>query len=199
MPSLDPAVDPFQLFAGWLREAEDAEVNDANAMALATVGPDGLPDVRMVLLKGFDRDGFVFYTNSESRKGGQLAGNMQAAGALHWKSLRRQVRFRGPVEFATEAEADAYFASRARDSRIGAWASRQSRTLADRSLLEAAVARETDRFDGREVPRPPRWKGYRVRPLYLEFWVDRPFRLHHRLVYRRDGVRDDWQTELLQP
>ncbi|MFJ8042833.1 pyridoxamine 5'-phosphate oxidase [Kitasatospora sp. NPDC096147] len=193
------ATDPFELFARWLAEAEDTELNDANAMAIATTGQDGLPDVRMVLLKDFDPDGFVFFTNTRSRKGAELAENMQAAGLLHWKSLRRQVRFRGPVEAATEAEADAYFASRARQSRIGAWASQQSQPLADRAELEQAVARETARFGDGDVPRPPHWSGYRIRPTSLEFWSDRPFRLHERLVFERAKPEADWQRGLRHP
>ncbi len=191
--------DPFELFEQWMAEASASEINDPNAMAIATTGADGLPDVRMVLLKDVDADGFVFYTNTRSRKGAELGENMQAAGVLHWKSLRRQVRFRGPVEAAADAEADAYFASRARQSRIGAWASRQSRPLVDRAELEAAVARETDRFEGQEIPRPAHWHGYRVRPTYLEFWSDRPFRLHERLVFERAKPEADWAHGLRFP
>ena len=160
-----------------------------NAMAIATTDASGLPDVRMVLLKHADASGFVFYTNTQSQKGCQLAENMQAARVLHWKSLRRQVRFRGAVEFVSDAEADAYFASRPRDSRIGAWASQQSRPLESAFALEKAVAREAIRFNIGEVPRPPHWTGYRIRPIYMEFWTDKPFRLHDRLVYRRDHAK----------
>ena len=195
----DRATDPFALFGAWLELARKSEINDPNAMAVATAGTDGLPDVRMVLLKEYDSDGFVFYTNTQSQKGGQLAANMQAAAVLHWKSLRRQVRFRGPVQFVSEDEADAYFASRARDSRVGAWASRQSRPLADRAALEAAVARESSRFSGDDVPRPPHWKGYRITPVYLEFWSDRPFRLHDRLVFQRPAPDEEWTSGLLYP
>ncbi|GAA2721229.1 MULTISPECIES: pyridoxamine 5'-phosphate oxidase [Streptomyces] len=194
-----PDSDPFELFGTWLTDAEAGEPNDPNAVAIATAGPDGLPDVRMVLLKGYDTDGFVFYTNTQSQKGTELAANMQAAGVLHWKSLRRQVRFRGPVERVTDTEADAYFASRPRDSRIGAWASRQSRPLSGRAELEEAVARERARFAAGEVPRPPHWTGYRVRPVYLEFWTDRPFRLHDRLVFTRDKPEGDWDRGRLYP
>ncbi|MBB5868743.1 pyridoxamine 5'-phosphate oxidase [Allocatelliglobosispora scoriae] len=196
---MTPEAEPFALFGEWLAAAGTTEVNDPNAMAVATVDADGLPNVRMVLLKDFDIDGFVFYTNTRSAKGGELADNMRAAGVLHWKSVRRQVRFRGPVEGVTDAEADAYFASRARDSRIGAWASQQSRPLADRAELEAAVARETARFGSGEVPRPVHWTGFRIRPVYLEFWTDMPFRLHDRLVYRRDKPEGDWSRGLLHP
>ena len=191
--------DPFELFSRWMSEAEASEVNDPNAMAIATTDATGLPDVRMVLLKHADADGFVFYTNTQSQKGLQLAANMQAAGVLHWKSLRRQVRFRGPVEFVADAEADAYFASRPRDSRIGAWASQQSRPLESRFALEKAVAREALRFNIGAVPRPPHWTGYRIRPIYIEFWTDKPFRLHDRLVYRRDTPDGEWRTEKLYP
>ncbi|WP_084649926.1 pyridoxamine 5'-phosphate oxidase [Stappia stellulata] len=191
--------DPFTLFGEWLALAEKKEPNDANAMALATSGSDGLPDVRMVLLKGFDTAGFVFYTNTESQKGVELSQNMQAAGVLHWKSLRRQVRFRGPVEQVFDGEADAYFASRARDSRIGAWASQQSRPLESRFALEKAVARQAARFGLGEVPRPPHWTGYRIKPVYIEFWMDKPFRLHDRHVFRRDTPDGTWSTERLYP
>jgi pyridoxamine 5'-phosphate oxidase len=193
------ALDPFELFDQWMAEATASEVNDPNAMAIATAGADGLPDVRMVLLKDVDPEGFVFYTNTRSRKGAELGENMQAAGVLHWKSLRRQVRFRGPVEAVTDSEADAYFASRARPSRIGAWASRQSQPLRDRAELEEGVASETARFEGQEVPRPAHWHGYRIRPVYLEFWSDRPFRLHERLVFERAKPESEWTNGLRFP
>jgi pyridoxamine 5'-phosphate oxidase len=191
--------DPFTLFAEWFDRARQSEPNDPNAMALATSGPDGLPDVRMVLLKDFDTAGFVFYTNVGSQKGTELTANMQAAGVLHWKSLGRQVRFRGPVERVTDVEADAYFASRARDSRIGAWASQQSRPLAGRDALDADVRREAERFGGGDIPRPAYWTGFRVRPVYLEFWTNMPFRLHDRLVFRRDSPVDTWDRGRLYP
>lgn len=191
--------DPAALFADWLAEARLKEPNDANALALATADENGLPDVRMVLLKDADAHGFVFYTNLESAKGSQLAGNPQAAMCFHWKSLRRQVRVRGPIEAVSAEEADAYFASRARDSRIGAWASHQSRPLESRFALEKAVAREAARFGLGEVPRPPHWSGFRLVPLSFEFWRDRPFRLHDRLVFRRTGPNEKWKTERLYP
>ena len=189
--------DPIGLFVDWLSEAKGHEPNDANAMSLATVDAEGLPDCRMVLLKDVDARGFTFYSNRESAKGLELAANPRAALLFHWKSLRRQVRVRGAVEPVSEAEADAYFASRARESRIGAWASDQSRPLAARADLEAAVARETARFDGADVPRPDRWIGWRVIPEAVEFWRDRPFRLHDRLLFTRDG--DGWAKTRLQP
>ena len=191
--------EPFDLFTQWLEAAAATEVNDPNAMALATADTDGLPDVRMVLLKDHSPAGFVFYTNSHSRKGIELAANAQASAVLHWKSVRRQVRFRGQVETVTEAEADAYYASRARDSRIGAWASRQSRPLADRAELEAAVREQTMRFGDGEVPRPAYWIGYRIVPVYLEFWSDRPFRLHDRLVFTRQKPEGPWSRGHLFP
>ncbi|MEU6370200.1 pyridoxamine 5'-phosphate oxidase [Streptomyces sp. NPDC046931] len=193
------ADDPFDLFRQWLEEAGTSEVNDPNAMALATTGSDSLPDVRMVLLKDHGPEGFVFFTNSRSSKGLELDANMQAAAVLHWKSLRRQVRFRGTVELVTDEESDAYFASRARQSRIGAWASRQSRPLADRTELEAAVERETARFGEGDVPRPPHWNGYRIRPTYLEFWQDQPYRLHDRLVFSREKPEGAWDKGRLYP
>lgn len=196
---MTPAADPFALFAAWLKDAEASEPNDANAMALASADTDGLPNVRMVLLKGFDDRGFVFYTNFESQKGIELLANRQAAAVLHWKSLRRQVRFRGQVNVVTEAEADAYFASRPRDSRIGAWASQQSRPLEGRFALEAAVAKYAAKHAIGEVPRPPHWSGFRIAPTYLEFWTDKPFRLHERLVYRRSALTAPWTTEMLYP
>jgi pyridoxamine 5'-phosphate oxidase len=199
VPSHNGELDPFLLFRHWMRAAEASEPSDANAMALATAGPEGAPDVRIVLLKGFDESGFVFYTNTESRKGDQLRQNMHAAAVLHWKSLNRQVRFRGPVEHVSDAEADAYFASRPRESRIGAWASRQSSPLEDRSALERAVAREAARFGTSEVPRPPHWKGYRIKPLSIEFWTNMPARLHDRLVFTRSGAGDGWKRGFLYP
>jgi pyridoxamine 5'-phosphate oxidase len=193
------AGDPFAIFGDWFALAQKKEPNDPNAMALATAGGDGLPDVRMVLMKEYDERGFVFYTNTQSQKGEELAENMQAAGVMHWKSLRRQVRFRGPVEFVTEEEADAYFSSRPRDSRIGAWASQQSRPLESRFALEKAVAREAARFGFGEVPRPPHWTGYRIKPVYIEFWMDRPFRLHDRHIFRRERPEGPWMTDRLYP
>ncbi len=191
--------DPFALWEAWFAEARESEPNDPNAMALSTVDPDGLPDVRMVLLKGADRDGFVFYTNTQSAKGAELAATPKAAVVFHWKSLRRQVRVRGPVERVSDDEADAYFQSRPRDSRIGAWASQQSRPLESRFALEKAVAFYAAKFAVGEVPRPPHWTGFRIRPVYMEFWQDRPFRLHDRLVFRRPEPSGDWERSRLYP
>jgi pyridoxamine 5'-phosphate oxidase len=191
--------EPFALFAEWLEEASASEINDPNAMSLATVDADGLPNLRMVLLKGFDEDGFVFYTNLESQKGTEILGHMKAAICLHWKSLRRQVRVRGLVEQVSEAEADEYYKSRARDSRIGAWASQQSRPLESRFALEKAVAKYAAKYAIGDVPRPPYWSGFRIRPLYIEFWKDGAFRLHDRVVFRRDAIEDDWSKTRLYP
>ena len=191
--------DPIALFGEWLNDAKRKEPNDANAMALATVDADGLPDVRMVLLKDVDAAGFVFYTNLDSAKGLQLDATGKAALCFHWKSLRRQVRVRGPVEAVSAAEADAYFASRARDSRIGAWASKQSRELESRFALEKAVAREAARFGLGEVPRPEHWSGFRVKPLSIEFWRDRPFRLHDRMSFLRPDLSSPWTIRRLYP
>ncbi len=199
------AVDePFALFAAWLRDAERSEPNDPNAMALATVDPDGLPNVRMVLLKGVDGAdetdrGFVFYTNLESAKGRELLASRKAALDFHWKSLRRQVRVRGLVSVVDDAEADAYFASRARGSRLGAWASTQSRPLESRFALEKAVALVTAKYAIGEIPRPPHWSGFRVTPVEIEFWHDRPFRLHDRVVFRRPAPNAAWQKQRLYP
>lgn len=191
--------DPFRLFDTWFEEARASEPNDPNAMALATADADGLPNVRMVLMKGIDPAGVVFYTNTQSQKGQEIIANAQAAVVFHWKSLRRQVRFRGALHRVSDAEADAYFASRPRDSRIGAWASQQSRPLESRFALEKAVAREAARFGLGEVPRPPHWTGFRLVPVYIEFWQDKPFRLHDRLVFRRDGPEAPFRTEHLYP
>ena len=189
--------EPFGLFAEWLEAAKASEPNDANAMTLATVDASGLPDARMVLLKDVDGRGFTFFSNQESAKGEQLWAQPSAALLFHWKSLRRQVRVRGTVEPVSAAEADAYFASRARESRIGAWVSDQSRPLASREVLEAGVAAETARFEGEEVSRPDRWIGWRVVPQQIEFWRDRPFRLHDRLRFDREG--DGWTWTRLWP
>jgi pyridoxamine 5'-phosphate oxidase len=191
--------DPFQLFADWMKDAEKSEPNDPNGTALATVDEEGLPNVRMVLLKGFDERGFVFYTNFESQKGQEILGTMKAALCFHWKSLRRQVRVRGPVEEVSNADADAYFASRPRESRIGAWASKQSRPLEGRFALEAAVAMYAARYAIGEVPRPPYWSGFRIKPLSIEFWHDRPFRLHDRVVFRREKPDGPWTKTRLYP
>jgi pyridoxamine 5'-phosphate oxidase len=195
--SLFEETDPLAVFARWLGDAREHEPNDANAMALATAGADGAPDVRMVLLKGCDAAGFAFYSNRESAKGRQLAANPKAALLFHWKSLRRQVRVRGPVEELTAEEADAYFATRARDTRIGAWASDQSRPMESREVLEGRIAAFRERFEGAEPPRPPHWSAWRVVPAAIEFWRDRPFRLHDRLLFERDG--EGWRRTRLYP
>ena len=196
--------DPFGLFRQWMADAEKSEPGDPNAMALATADASGVPSVRMVLLKGIDDRGFVFYTNLESRKGLQLAENPNAALCFHWKSLKRQIRVEGPVETVSEAEADEYYHSRPRGSQIGAWASRQSRPLEGRWELEKRVAEFTAKHAIGTIPRPPHWSGFRVLPNRIEFWHDRPFRLHDRVVFLRAGQSGDgpdggWTTERLFP
>jgi pyridoxamine 5'-phosphate oxidase len=190
--------EPFALFARWFTEAKEKELNDPNGMALATVDGEGRPDVRMVLLKAVD-SGFVFYTSAESAKGVQLDSNTNAALCFYWKSLRRQVRVRGPVEPVSAAEADAYFQSRDRGARLGAWASKQSQPLEDRLALEKRIAEFAAKYGLGEVPRPPHWRGYRVIPLQMEFWRDRPFRLHDRLVFTRASPRETWAKARLYP
>lgn len=198
-PALFASADPFALFGEWLSEAKKKEPNDANAMALATADEHGAPDVRMVLLKDVSGDGFVFYSNAESRKGTQLSANAQAALCFHWKSLRRQVRVSGRVESASAEEADAYFATRAKDSQIGAWASEQSRPMEGRFELEKRIAMFAARYGLVKTPRPPHWKGWRVRPTRIEFWRDRPFRLHDRLEFTRGQPDEPWVTRRLYP
>ena len=188
---------PYALFAEWMAAATASEINDPNAMCLATSTPEGQPSARMVLLKGVDNRGFVFYTNLESRKGGELATNPHAALCFHWKSLQRSVRVEGAVEPVSQAEADEYYASRSRGSRIGAWASRQSRPLESRFALEKAVAEYTLKFGVGEVPRPPHWSGFRMLPARMEFWRDMPFRLHERRVFK--AAEAGWETEALFP
>jgi pyridoxamine 5'-phosphate oxidase len=189
--------EPFALFAAWLKDAEASEPNDPNAVALATVDADGLPNVRMVLLKGFDARGFVFYTNFESQKGQEILGQKKAAMCFHWKSLRRQIRLRGDVEVVSDEEADEYYQSRPLGSRIGAWASKQSRPLEGRFALEKAVAEYTAKYALGNVPRPPHWSGFRIIPRSIEFWHDRKFRLHDRIEFRRDG--DSWSKVRMYP
>jgi pyridoxamine 5'-phosphate oxidase len=189
--------DPYQLFDQWLAEARVSEINDAEAMALATADLAGRPSVRIVLLKGHGPDGFIFYTNEQSAKGDDLAANPRAALLFHWKSLRCQVRIEGPVEPASDAEADAYFASRARDSQLGAWASDQSRPLDARDTFEQRLEETKRRFEGRDVPRPPHWRGYRVIAERIEFWTDRPYRLHERRLFTSNG--GGWDEGLLYP
>jgi pyridoxamine 5'-phosphate oxidase len=190
--------DPFSLFDTWLGEAEKAEPNDANAMALATVDGDGLPNVRMVLLKGHGPNGFVFFTNFESAKGREVTGHPKAAAVFHWKSLRRQVRVRGPVTEVTGKEADEYFASRSHGSKIGAWASQQSRPLDSRATLEKRAEAFAAKYPG-DVPRPPYWSGWRIMPVEIEFWQDGAFRLHDRIVFRREGPGAPWTKTRLNP
>ena len=188
---------PHDLFEQWFAEARTSEPNDANAMAVATVDADSRPSCRMVLLKGHDHRGFVFYTNLEGRKAGELLANPQAALLFHWKSLRRQVRIEGPVAQVTDAEGDAYFASRSRDSQLGAWASDQSRPLDRRETFENRFEEMRARFEGGPVPRPPHWSGFRVTPERIEFWLDRAHRLHERRLFERDG--EGWREGLLYP
>lgn len=189
--------DPHALFEAWLAEAREREPNDPTAMALATADAGGRPSARMVLMKGHDARGFVFYTNLDSRKGAELAANPRAGLLFHWKSLRRQVRVEGPVEAVADVEADAYFATRSRDSQLGAWASDQSRPLDSRDAFEARYEAVRARFEGGDVPRPPRWSGWRVVPETIEFWSDRPHRLHERRLFTRDG--GGWREGLLYP
>jgi pyridoxamine 5'-phosphate oxidase len=193
------AEDPIALFGDWMAEAEAHEPNDPNAMALATVDVSGLPNVRMVLLKGIHDDGFVFYTNLESAKGHELDANPKAALCFHWKSLRRQIRIRGLISSVSDADADAYFASRSKGTRIGAWASKQSRPLKNRFSLEKAVAKFTAKYGVGDVPRPLHWSGYCLNPNEIEFWHDRPFRLHERVVFRRGSENEPWSKTRLYP
>jgi pyridoxamine 5'-phosphate oxidase len=193
------ADEPLRLWQAWFEEAVKSEPRDPNAMSLATVDPDGMPDVRTVLLKGVDERGFVFYTNTESQKGRELAANPKAGLLFYWKTLNRQVRVRGPVERVTPAEADAYFATRPKGAQVGAWASQQSRPLESRLAFEKAIALYAAKYVIGSVPRPPHWSGYRVVPISIEFWHDRPFRLHDRVEFRRDAHGAPWSKTRMYP
>ena len=193
------ADDPLRLFSAWLKDASASEPRDPTAMTLATVGSDGTPNARMVLLKGLDERGFVFYTNMDSQKGRELDQNPAAALVFYWKSLNRQIRVRGPVEPVSDAEADAYFATRPKQAQIGAWASKQSQPLESRLAFEKAVALYAAKYAIGSVPRPPRWSGYRIVPLTIEFWHDRPFRLHDRIEFKRDAIGAPWVKTRLYP
>lgn len=193
------AAEPLRPFEAWMAEAQASEPRDPDAIALATVDADGMPNVRMVLLKGWSPEGFVFYTNRESAKGRELEGQGKAALVLYWKSLGRQVRVRGPVSPVTTAESDSYFASRPRGAQVGAWASRQSRPLQDRAELQAAVTRVEAQYEDADVPRPPHWIGYRIAPLYVEFWQEQTFRLHDRIVFARAALDQPWTRSRLYP
>ena len=193
------AEEPFELFAAWFAEAVKSEPNDPNAMALATVDGDGMPDVRMVLMKGYDAEGVVFYSHIDSAKGRELAANPKAALLFHWKSLRRQVRIRGTVSRVSDAEADAYFATRPKQAQIGAWASKQSQPLESRMAFEKAIALNAAKYAIGEVPRPPGWSGWRITPQAFEYWHDRPFRLHDRIVFRRTAPDAAWTKTRLYP
>ncbi len=194
-----PPADPWTLFREWYALAEKQEPSDPNAMSLATLGEGEMPSARIVLLKNFDEKGFVFFTNRQSRKGGQLSSHPKAALCLHWKSLHRQIRAEGIITSVDEAESDAYHASRPRGSQIGAWASQQSQPLKDRAALERRAAELEKQYEGKTIPRPPHWGGYRLTPLLIEFWQERPFRLHDRIVYQRRGDKDAWTIERLYP
>lgn len=196
---LAAAKEPFGPFETWFAEAKAAEPRDPDAMAIATVDPDGLPNVRMVLLKAWGPEGFVFFTNSESAKGNELDGQKKAALVFYWKSLSRQFRSRGPIERVTPAESDAYFSSRPKGAQIGAWASQQSRPLTSMETLEQAVAKQTEKFGNGSVPRPAHWLGYRLVPLEVEFWSEKPFRLHERIRFRRENAKAEWTRERLYP
>ncbi|MEM8541501.1 MAG: pyridoxamine 5'-phosphate oxidase [Pseudomonadota bacterium] len=191
--------DPFVTFADWLKEAEASEPNDPNATALASVDANGMPNVRMVLLKGFDESGFVFYTNFESQKGEEILQQKKAAMCFHWKSLRRQIRVRGDIEVVSNDEADAYYNSRARGSRIGAWASKQSRPLESRFALEKEVAKYTAKYAIGDIPRPAHWSGIRILPTYIEFWKDGAFRLHDRIIFQREKTDQSWDRSRFYP
>jgi pyridoxamine 5'-phosphate oxidase len=193
------ADEPFRLFAAWFKDAVAAELRDPTAMTLATVDADGMPDARIVLMKGFDEQGFVFYTNKESQKGQELAAHAKAALVFYWKSLNRQVRLRGTVQHVTDAEADEYFATRPKQAQIGAWASKQSQPLESRLAFEKAVAVYAAKYALGTVPRPPQWSGYRIVPTTFEFWHDRPFRLHDRIVFKRDTPTVPWTKTRLYP
>jgi pyridoxamine 5'-phosphate oxidase len=191
--------DPIELFAAWFAEAKVSPLIDPTAMALATASRDLMPSVRMVLLKQFDHEGLVFYTNLTSAKARDLQDNPQASVCFHWDTLKRQVRVGGAVERVSDAEADVYFASRPRESQLGAWASLQSQPMKERAEFEARLKQITEQYEGKTIPRPPHWSGFRILPTHVEFWSDRPFRLHDRLVYTRKNPQDAWQTQILYP